>query len=133
MKKSKIKDTAAQLLAANVGLEVVHMTSDGLGYSRKSIAEANQNSIDASKKIISFGRDILTAPVTEDTTDTEDSEPSITDLSVPKLTAALEKVTDAQELEKILESETAKGEDARSTAIEAIEKRIQVVADAAKA
>ena len=134
MKNIKIKAKAAQLLACNLELETIYMTSDGLGYSRESIAEANQNGIDASKKVLSFGRDILKDPAGDDTGDDtgagDNTETSLLDLSVDKLKAALDKVIEPTELEKLLEAEKAKGNDARSTAIEAIEKRIQVVADA---
>lgn len=125
MKKSKIKDIAAQCLAANPSLEAIHMTSDGQGYSRLELAESRQHTIDASKKVISVNRvEKAAAPVQPE----GDKTDSLVDLSVPKLTEALKDVSDVEQLTVLLAEETDKGEAARSTAIKAIEDRLEELA-----
>lgn len=125
MKTSKIKALAASMLSANPKLEEIFMTSNGQGYTQKNVAESRQNSIDASKKVITFDRSILVADAPKKAT--EPASESILDLSVPKLTEALEKVSDVDALTQLLADENAKGDDARSTAIKAIESRLEAV------
>jgi hypothetical protein len=129
MKKSKIKENAALCLAANKTFDKIFMTSNGQGYTDANVAQSRQNSIDASKKVLVFGRDILVEKSTKTTETTTSNEPqtantAVLEQSVPKLIEALKTVTDTTALQALLEAEKAKGDDTRSTAVKAIEDRI---------
>jgi hypothetical protein len=120
MKKEQIKAIAATILASNAKMPEVFMTWDGQGFSAENRAEAHQGTIDASKKVIQVKRaEKVEAPVEPK------ADESILDLSVPKLTEALQELTDVDALTALLEAENAKGDAARSTAVKAIKERLE--------
>lgn len=118
MKKSKIKELGEMMLASNQKLDEVHLTSDGMGYSQLHIAENRQNEINKALKVITVKR--------KEEGNTGDND-SIIKLPVKDLIEALKNVADKEALEKLLAEETAKGKDARKTALEAIQERIEAV------
>jgi hypothetical protein len=122
MKKAQIKENAATILASNPKMPEVFMTSDGQGFSAENRAEAHQITLGADKKVMHVERaQKVEAPLEPK------ADQSILDLSVPKLTEALQELTDVDALNALLEAENAKGDAARSTAVKAIQERLAAV------
>ena len=117
MKKVNIEDNAAQILAANPNIKEVFMTSDGQGFTSESVAFNHQKTIDASVEVESFKREA--APASEGG--------SIVDLSIAKLTEAIKDEVNVVVLKDLLAAETAKGNDKRKGALDAIQERIDAV------
>lgn len=117
MKKNNIEAIAVAILASNPKLKEVFMTSDGQGFTTEEIAEKHQKTLGEVVAIVSYKAVAKKAAKTE----------SILDLSVAKLTAAIKEEKDVAILTNLLAGENAKGEDVRTSAVKAIQDRLDAI------
>ncbi len=110
-----------QMFALNPEMDEVFVTSNDLGFTDEVKANSHAHGL-KDKKVKKYTRkDVLKKPP---------AKSKILDQGVKKLTAALEEVTDVAILEALKAEEASFGDEARKTAIAAIEDRIKAITDA---
>ncbi len=106
-----------QMFAQNAELSKVFVTSDDFGFTDENKANSYATSL-KNKKVVAYSRDAFFPTK---------NKSEILDQGVKKLTAALEEVTDIKTLQALKEEEESLGDEARKTAVKAIEERIEVL------
>lgn len=109
----------AQMFAQNSDLETVYVTSDDFGFKKESSADSHAQSL-PDPKIETFIRAQFYPVEAPEGID-------LLDLSVPKLTSAIAEETNIDTLQYLIDAEEAKENDARKTAVEALQARLDVV------
>lgn len=104
-----------QIFAQHEGLEEIFMCADDQAFRNEDAATAHAKNC-KSTKVTNYKRPEVKAVKAD----------SVLDLSVAKLTEALEQITAIEELDKLIADENAK-EAPRKTAVEALEERKAVL------
>ena len=118
MKDNSREKKVEQMFAQNPDINKVHVTADGFGFTAATRADSHAQSL-KDKTVEVFTRDQFFP-----TEDAPVGDNELAKLSVPKLVKAIAEVNDIEALHAAKDAEEAKGENARKTAVEAIQARI---------
>ena len=116
--KEQLAEIAEHIFGTNPKIKELHLTSDGQAFTNENAA-INQSKVVGDGEVESFKKAIEA--------EEEATGESLLDLSVPKLKEELKKIDSVEQLNQLLEGENAK-EEPRSTAIKAIEDRLEDIA-----
>lgn len=114
---SKVK----QMFEQHPAMDEVYVTSDDYGFTELHRADAHAGNLKA-KKVDHYTRSVFMSK--EETPVSAPVGSEISQMSVKNLTEAIKEVATVEALEVLKAEELAKGEEARKTAVKAIEDRI---------